>query len=240
MANDHPDAKVVKINYTDNIMLPEKYIKKAEYMKQTNLRKYNHIYLGQLNDKPEGAYWDEEDFIYMDVDTEDLEKIIVAIDPSGDSKDDKGDQAGIVVAGKIGDKAWVLADETTPGNQLKQAKTAIKMYYKWDADSIVIEKNGVGEGMKTIIHQIDKNIPIKTIHAHRGKTLRSPPIAALYKDNRVYHTKIFPELQYEMTSFTGVKGDKSPNRLDACVYAVKELLIDKKVLIDDDMVEVEF
>lgn len=231
-----PLSQVVKINYIENIMLPEREKMKAENMKLTNLRKYRHIYLGELDDQPEDALWNQEDFVYKEVEIEDLERIVVALDPSGGVNKKGSDECGIIVAGKIGNKGYILDDGTKKLTQLQQAKLSISMYIKYQADHIVVEKNGVGAGMKTIIHQIDANIPVKEVNARRGKILRAEPVASLYEADRIYHTRIFNKLEYEMTSYTGDKKEDSPNRLDAAVYAITDLLLKKRTVVPEGMV----
>jgi phage terminase large subunit-like protein len=239
ITKEDPLARVVKINYTDNKMLPDRELLKAETMKNTNLRKYRHIYLGELDDQPEDALWTDESFIYdSNVQPEDFERIVIAVDPSG-SDSTTADECGIVVAGKMGKYGYVLEDASKKLTHLGQAKMAIKLYHKWQADAIIVEKNGVGSGTKTIIYQIDKNIPVKEVNARRGKILRAEPVAAVYEDDRVKHAKVFPELEYEMTSYTGDPKDKSPNRLDAAVYAITELLLKRGIVAPENMVEAD-
>ena len=76
--------------------------------------------------------------------------------------------------------------------------------------------------MERLLRTVDKNVPYKSVTATRGKMLRAEPISALYEQNKVFHTKIFSELEEQMCSYTGDKG-KSPDRLDALVWALTEL-----------------
>lgn len=219
-----PLAKVVKINYDENLMLPERERKKAEAMKNSNYRKYRHIYLGELDDQPEGALWTDDMIQYnKKIDYKDLEAIVVAIDPAGDNPSESSDECGIVVTGKLGERGFVLKDSSAKLTQLQQAKRAIKDFYIYEADYIVVEKNGVGEGMKTIISQIDSSVPVRTVSAKRGKYLRAEPVSALYESGKIYHTQTFVDLEYEMTSYTGSDKEASPNRLDALVYGLTQL-----------------
>lgn len=231
---NNPLAKVLKINYTDNPKLPRSELLKIEQTKKTDTRKYRHIYLGELDDEPIGALWNKSSFLYKDID--DFEHIVIAIDPAGDSKGNKTDICGIIVAGNIGDIGCIISDESEDLIQLDQAKKAIRLYKQYKADWIVVEKNGVGAGIKTIIHQIDKNIPVKEVYASKSKYQRAVPIAALYQANRIFHTNIFVDLEYEMTSWTE-DSKKSPNRLDAAVHAFTHLFISKRTISPDDMVD---
>jgi len=226
-----PLADVVKINYQENVMLPDRERMKADSEKTKSERKYRHIYLGELDDMPEDALWKQEQFIYRDVELEELDRIIVAVDPAGDKNTKSSDECGLVVAGTMAETGYILEDATEKLSQLNQAKKAIKLYNKYKADYIIVEKNGVGAGMKTIIHQIDKSILVKEVDARRGKILRAEPVAALYEADRVYHKEVFTNLEYEMTSYTGDPKEKSPNSLDAMVYCILELMVKKRVNI---------
>jgi phage terminase large subunit-like protein len=77
--------------------------------------------------------------------------------------------------------------------------------------------------VQTVIHQIDATVPVKLVHASRGKAVRAEPVAAAAEGGREHHVGNFPELEAEMTSW--VPGDRwSPNRLDAKVWAISEVL----------------
>lgn len=225
IVNIHPDAEVLYLSFTDNPYFPEVLKKEMAYDKLRSISKYNHVWLGQLRKDVEGALWKETYFQYDD--TDEFEKVAVAVDPAGsDSK--TADEAGIVVAGKLGDKAWLLNDSSGRYSPLGQAKLAIRLYYKYDADYIVVEKNGVGAGFKTIIHQIDKSIPVKEVIASKGKKIRATPVASLYEDGRVYHTEVFAQLEHELTNYDEENSKISPGRLDATVYAITSLLLKKQ------------
>ena len=77
------------------------------------------------------------------------------------------------------------------------------------------------------INNVDGGITVKKVRATKGKMLRAEPVAGLYENGKVHHVGSFPELEYEMTSYTGKAGEKSPNRLDAAVYALSYLSQDE-------------
>lgn len=227
ITNSEPNTRVVNINYYDNPYCSEESLEYIANMKKTNIEKYNHIYGGELVSDFEGALFKYGYYQYADIEIDELESIVVAVDPSGsDAK--TADEAGIIVGGKLGDNAYILQDASKRCTPLEQAQIAIRLFKKYDADYIVVEKNGVGAGFKTILNQIDKNIPVKEIIATKGKKIRALPVSTLYESGRVYHKEVFSEMEYEMASYTE-EAKKSPNRLDACVYVVTQLLLKKDI-----------
>jgi len=222
------NSNVIKMNYYDNPHNSEEILNYIAEVKSKNLGKYLHEFEGELVQAIEGSLWKSDYFNHVPSDVFDMK--VVSMDPSGsDSKD--ADEAGLIVAGSLGDKAWIIADESGRITQLQQAKRAIRLYNEHECDYIIVEKNGVGTGMKTIIRQIDKNIPIKEINATKSKKQRAIPVASLYEDGRIFHNKIFTEMEYEMVTFDENNKKISPGRLDAAVHAVTFMLLKKRVNI---------
>jgi phage terminase large subunit-like protein len=155
-----------------------------------------------------------------------LKRIVVAVDPSGG-----GDEIGIIAAG-IGhdDCGYVLIDATCKGilGALAWARCATDLYHDLAADLIVAESNFGGDLVRANIKVADPGVPVRMVHASRGKAARAEPIASLYGDDntptRVYHVGVFPELESEMTTWTPDKA-WSPNRMDALVWALSELML---------------
>ncbi len=157
-----------------------------------------------------------------------LERIVVAVDPPTTSKK-LSNACGIICAG-LGDDghAYVLDDATVPkAKPLAWAKKAIALYEARQADMLVVEVNQGGEMVTTILNEVDASVPVKSVHASRGKHLRAEPVAALYEQGRVCHVGGFPALEDEMCSFeqTTKHGRKSPDRVDALVWALTDLLL---------------
>lgn len=157
----------------------------------------------------------------------DLDRVVVAVDPSATSD---GDEAGIIGAGKTGDHGYILADASVQGSPLKWAQAAIDLYHSLKADCIVAESNQGGEMISTIICGLDKHIKVSLVHASRGKQTRAEPVAAKYEQGFVHHVGNFPALEDEMCLW--LPGDKSPNRMDALVWACTELRLEGKGSID--------
>jgi len=150
-----------------------------------------------------------------------LHRIVVAVDPSATSG---GDDAGIVTVGERSKHIFLLGDDTVQGSPTVWAKAAVVAYHKYKADCIVAESNQGGEMVELTIKTIPeaKNIPVRLVHASRGKQTRAEPISAIYEQGRGHHVGSFAQLEDEMCLW--IPGDPSPNRMDALVWAASELL----------------
>ncbi len=157
-----------------------------------------------------------------------LTRIVVAIDPPVSSREG-ADACGIVAAGVDDDgKVFVLADESATGlSPLAWASRVISLYRKLDADRIVVEVNQGGEMARVVLSETDASVPISEVRATRGKVLRAEPVAALYEQGRVSHVGSFPLLEDEMADFgaDGLSHGRSPDRLDALVWAITALVL---------------
>ena len=157
-----------------------------------------------------------------------LARIVVAVDPPAGSA--KGSAAcGIVAAGITADGAlYVLADETLAAAKPQAwAARAVSLYHRLQADRLVAEVNQGGDMVAAVIGEVDQAVPVKPVHARRGKWLRAEPVAALYEQGRVHHVGTLPALEDEMCDFavTGLSDGRSPDRLDALVWALTELAL---------------
>jgi len=156
-----------------------------------------------------------------------MARIIVGVDPPVTSGP-KADACGIVVVGEDGDgMAYVIEDATIKGaTPLGWATKVAAAYGRHDADLVVAEVNQGGDMVTTILAQIDPDLPVRKVRATRGKWLRAEPVAAHYERGRVAHVGAWPELEDEMCDFEpgGRSGGKSPDRLDALVWALTELM----------------
>jgi phage terminase large subunit-like protein len=161
----------------------------------------------------------------------DLARIVVAIDPAISSKEGS-DETGIVVAGRDErGHGYVLEDLSGRYPPAEWARIAVDAYRRHAADRIVAEVNQGGDLVETTLRTIDPNIPFTAVHASRGKYTRAQPVAAMYEQNKIHHVGSFPLLEDQMTSFVpdldrGRAG--SPDRLDAAVWALSELLVERE------------
>ncbi len=143
---------------------------------------------------------------------------VVGVDPSATST---GDEAGIVTMGRTGKDFYVVADDTLQGSPLTWATAAVTAFHRAKANCIVAESNQGGEMVADTIKHVDPKVPVKLVHASRGKQTRAEPIAALYEQGKAHHVGVFAALEDELCLW--VPGDASPNRLDAMVWAATEL-----------------
>jgi phage terminase large subunit-like protein len=187
--------------------------------------------MGELLDDFPGALWSREtiDAAKRDVIVPDLQRVVVAIDPSGTAgESDDGDSIGIVVAGKgVDGLAYVLADRTCKLSPDGWGRRAVAAYREFEADRIVAERNFGGAMVQHVIRTVDRDVPYREVTASRGKAVRAEPIAALYEQGRVRHVGGLEALEDQMCAMTGdgYLGDGSPDRMDALVWALTELMV---------------
>ncbi|HEY3485649.1 MAG TPA: terminase family protein, partial [Ilumatobacteraceae bacterium] len=182
---------------------------------------------GMILQDVEGALWNG-DILHRadDIDPETMDRIIIAIDPAG-SANRRSDETGIVVAGIRGDNGYVFEDASGKYSPNGWAERALKLYEKYNADAIIAEKNYGGDMVRTVIERaVPKSmLPPRIIvtTAMKSKRLRAEPVVALYEQTRVFHTGNLADLEDEMLTWVPGQGD-SPNRVDATVWALTELM----------------
>lgn len=148
-----------------------------------------------------------------------LIRIVVGVDPSGSAT---GDACGIVAAGIDRQKHhYTLEDNSLQGSPDMWAREACKTYHKLKADVMVAEINYGGEMVEKVIRDTDPTVNVKVVSASRGKAVRAEPVSALTERGCDHLVGNFPELEDELCLWE--QGDKSPNRLDAKVWADTEL-----------------
>lgn len=160
-----------------------------------------------------------------------LQRIVVAVDPPATSTK-RADACGIVAAG-IAESGivYVLADDSVNGaTPTLWANKAIALWHRLKADALVVEVNQGGDMVRTVINEIDASVNVVPVRATRGKWMRAEPVAALYEQARVKHVGAFPALEDEMCDFasSGLSNGRSPDRLDALVWAVASLALSKR------------
>lgn len=170
----------------------------------------------------------------------DLKRIVVGVDPSGVSNaSDNGDYIGIIVAGVDDhDHGYVLADRSMKGGPAEWGRAVAQAYHDFKADRIVAEANFGGAMVESTIRAVDSNLPVTRVHASRGKVIRAEPVAALYEQGRVSHVigadmrdqdrdgfKILED-QMCLMGPAGFEGEGSPDRVDAAVWVLTELMLE--------------
>ena len=155
----------------------------------------------------------------------DMVRVVVAVDPSA-TGGKNADEAGIITAGLGADgHGYILGDDTIRASPHGWGSKAVLAYHTHNADRIVAETNNGGEMVELTIRTVDNAVAYKAVHASRGKRTRAEPVAALYEQGRVHHVGTYSKLEDEMTDW--VPGDPSPNRMDALVWALHELMLEK-------------
>lgn len=189
--------------------------------------------LGEIVDDVSGALWRREWIAdHRVTSVPDLSQVVVAVDPPVTATA-TSDACGIVVAG-IGANGhgYVIADRTVQGREPHAwARAVIATYREFLADRVVAEVNQGGDLVVSVLRQIDPAVAVRKVHATRGKWLRAEPIAALYAEGRISHAASFEELESEMCLFgvDGIPAGRSPDRLDALVWAMTDLMLTPKL-----------
>lgn len=178
-----------------------------------------------LDDVP-GALWSRQAVDDLRrPDHPDLTRVVVAVDPAVTSGED-ADETGIVVAGLgVDGRGYVLADLTCRLSPDGWARRAVTAYHAHRADRLVAEVNNGGDLVERVVRTVDRDVSYKAVHASRGKQTRAEPVAALYEQGKVSHVGSLPDLEDQMCSYTPDGYDGSPDRVDALVWALTELML---------------
>jgi phage terminase large subunit-like protein len=161
-----------------------------------------------------------------------LARVVVAIDPAAGSGE-TSDETGIVVAGRdAGGHGYVLADASGRYAPAEWARIAIAAFRAHAADRIVAEVNNGGEMVEATLRTVDPDVPVAALRASRGKAARAEPVASLYEQGRIHHVGALPQLEDQMCAFTSDfdrnAAGYSPDRVDALVWALTELLVEPR------------
>ena len=244
---DDPKVVVTGGSLYDNAAnLPASYLQRI-------LTKYEGTRLaaqeihGRLIEDAPGALWRRE---WIDAKriarAPELRRVVVAVDPPAS---EEGAEAGIVAVGAARhpdgrDHAYVLGDRSLHGSPAKWGRECLRTWFLYGADRIIAEVN---QGGDMVVHTIrtaeydpgddarpgprlkGPNVAVKKIRAKRGKRVRAEPVAALYEQGRVHHVGVFAELEDQQCGWDPAESEESPDRLDAAVYAITELLLGKDV-----------
>lgn len=223
---DPADYASMRINPEDNQdNLPSDYI---GTLKGLPVRLQKRFLKGEFADATANALWTDEIIErWREFDPPDMQRIIVAVDPSGaDDENSDADEIGIVVGGLGTDGyGYLLEDLTLLAGPARWGKVATSAYDRHQADRIVGEKNYGGAMVRHTIQTARPNTPYSDVNATRGKVVRAEPISALHEQGKIRFAGHFPKLEDELCSFTttGYVGEGSPNRADAFVWLMTEL-----------------
>lgn len=207
--------------------LSESWHEKRLIVKQKNRKKYDRDYEGIDYDDIEGALWNYS-MIQHVAKLPEMKRIVIPVDPAVTSDPDS-DAHGILACGLGFDgKGYVFDDVSGIYTPNGMAVKATGLYDKWEADSIIGEANNGGDFIEAVIRSVDKKIGYKKVHASRGKVTRAEPIVNLYEKGEVYHYGNLDKLEIELTSWNPAKDKKSPNRLDALVWGLTDLMLGRR------------
>ena len=154
-----------------------------------------------------------------------LRRVVVGVDPSGTAH---GDEQGIVGAALGCDgHGYVLSDRSCSLSPEGWGRRAVDLYHDLSADRLVVEVNYGGDMVESLIRSIDPRVNVRKVTASRGKHVRFEPVAGLYEQGRIHHVGTFDALEDQICSFTaqGYEGDTSPDRADAAVWALTDLML---------------
>ena len=194
---------------------------------------------GELIDEPEGALWTRalierarvrRDMLWNEGENP-FVRVVVAVDPPASSG---GDACGIIVAGLGVDGIAYVIEDATLGHARPEAWAArvVGVAARHDADRVVAEANMGGDMVESVLRAAEAGLPVRLVHASRGKSARAEPVAALYERGRVKHVGAFPALEDQlcgmMTGGDYVGPGRSPDRADALVWALSELMLGRR------------
>ena len=153
-----------------------------------------------------------------------MKRIVVAVDPAITANEETSNETGIIVAGLGSDNhGYVFADKSLVGKPNDWGNAAITQYNVWKADRVVAETNQGGDMVESTILSIDPKVAYKGVHASKGKYTRAEPVSSLYEQGKVHHVGTFGNLEDQMCEWE--QGMDSPDRLDALVWAITELML---------------
>lgn len=196
---------------------------------------------GEILNEIQGALWQRASISYAAPPVDEdgrlqLDRIVVAIDPAT-THHAKSDETGIVVVG-IGACAknpqskarfaYVLEDLSGRHSPLAWGQRAVDAYHRYHADRIIAETNKGGDLVERIVRSVDTYVAYKEVRATRGKSIRAEPIAALYERGCVYHARPLHKLEEQMCAYVPGVTAKSPDRIDALVWGLTELMLENE------------
>jgi phage terminase large subunit-like protein len=227
------DAVVTRgITMENKDHLPPGFFRSVQVQFGRSLLGRQELY-GELIEEIEGALWSRAllEGCREEAASCPAKRVVIGVDPPASSD---GDACGIVVCALGEDGvARVLADKSvrraTPERWARAAAEAARL---WQADRVVAEANNGGEMVRSVLHAAEIALPVRLVHASRGKAARAEPVAALYEAGRVRHCGQLPELEDQLCGLMaggGYEGPgRSPDRADALVWALSELMLGRR------------
>lgn len=226
LIND-PDVHVTRGTTFDNAAnLPAAFLKSVKKRFEGTRLGSQELY-GEVLSQTEGALWTHTQLETARIqEIPPLTRIVIAIDPAVTSHS-ASDETGIIVAGLGQDqRGYILEDLSGRVSPTEWARRAVAAYWRHKADRVVAEVNKGGDLVERVVRSMDANVSYKAVRATRGKYTRAEPVAALYEQGRIVHASQGLEtLERQMCSYVPGQSSKSPDRLDALVWAMTELML---------------
>jgi phage terminase large subunit-like protein len=220
-----PNTVLTRASTFDNCYLPKSVLEMFRTRYEGTRIGQQELH-GEFLEDNERALWKAEQIEQHRVMAapNELRRVVIAVDPAVTATA-KSDETGIVIVGiDFNGHAFVLDDRSGRFTPSQWGRTAVAAYHRFEADAIVPEVNNGGDLVVSNIYGIDSRVKVKPVRASRGKVVRAEPVAALYERGLVHHVGHFPVLETQLTNWDpSVK--ESPDRLDALVWALHELLL---------------
>ena len=213
------------MNPLDNVTnLGPEYMAELESLPRRDRERF---LLGLFSAETEGALWTDEGLMNARAKKPaEIKRTVIGVDPTATGKTGS-DLCGIVAASiDANNDGIVHADYSLRASPQQWAQAVVNAYHKHSANYVVVETNQGGEMVKTIINSIDRNIKVKEVHASKGKFARAEPVAALYEQGKVAHAATgLDDLETELLEYVPITATGSPDRLDAMVWALTDLML---------------
>jgi predicted phage terminase large subunit-like protein len=180
---------------------------------------------GEILTQYQGALWHRDKICYQPVEAEDLKRVVIAIDPAT-THHNASDETGIIVAGLHTQGFVVILDDLSGRHSPAHwGQRVVEAYEQYKADRVVAEVNKGGDLVERIITSIDPHVSYRAVRATRGKVTRAEPVAALYEQGKVVHQRPLRELETQLCTYVPNQTSSSPDRMDALVWAVTDLML---------------
>jgi len=231
----NPKTMVVRGSTFDNASnLADTYLTAVKEQYEGTRLGRQELYAEVLTEN-EGALWTADMIDACQVSRDDVPELVrkvVAVDPAV-SSNVESDSTGLVVAGiDINGKAYVLGDYTLKASPETWANKAVELYHEFECSRIVYESNQGKDLIPSLFKTIDPNLPLRGVHASTAKIARAEPVSALYEQGKVFHVRnpenpdaSLTELETQMTTYEPMGRHKSPDRYDAMVWSLTDLML---------------
>jgi predicted phage terminase large subunit-like protein len=224
-----PDTVITRGTTFDNqANLAPAYMKQIVKQFEGTRLGAQELYAEVLTER-QGALWQRSMLHYQQPPEEEgYQRVVIAIDPAT-THHEQSDETGIIVAGITKDQtAYVLEDLSGRHSPADWGRRVIEAYWRHKADRVVAEVNKGGDLVERIVRSLDPHVSYRAVRATRGKATRAEPIAALYEQGKIFHTRPHSLLETQLCDYIPGITSKSPDRLDALVWALTDLLLDKE------------